>query len=312
MNGPDQPVLAFPCEHCRCTLVARRADRGTTIRCPHCGTPTAIPQVIDVQWLRAHGVSVKTSLSKTQKVEVAFLVAIVVAGVATVFVLTLAPHSRNAVARSPRPAQSVNQGPVSAPEKAVHYELSSRPTLLEGGRVRIDVSTNIPGTIDVMAAVSLAGQKPGDVYIGTDSRLRISNGTGSATLSVSDLPMGAYDVEVSFYPSWGFQDSTSRGTGIRHEIHTTARVKLTGSGESAATTVLRTEGQRWVMVNLGMGIPWRESQLVGRFGKYEEVQVQGLNPHIIKGYYFPAIDMTIFANVLKAEVAFWRVGRTNR
>lgn len=191
------------------------------------------------------------------------------------------------------------------------YNIRVKPTLVGGDSVRIDVTTNIPGTIEVMAAVSLAGQKPDDPYVGKDERLRITDGSGSTAISVSDLPKGSYDAEVDFYPAWGFQDSASRATRIDSNIHASARLRLKGTGEAAEATVTRKQGQKWVAEHLAMGDPWREADLVSRFGRYEELQVDRFNPEIIKAYYFPRIDVTIFANVLKGEISHWRFGRAS-
>ena len=35
------------------------------------------------------------------------------------------------------------------------------------------------------------------------------------------------------------------------------------------------------------------------------------NPGIIKGHYYPAIDMTVFVNTLKDEVSVCRIGRAS-
>ena len=41
------------------------------------------------------------------------------------------------------------------------------------------------------------------------------------------------------------------------------------------------------------------------------MKVTRYNPDIIKGHYFPDIDVTVFVNTLKGEVSVWRLGRAS-
>lgn len=219
-----------------------------------------------------------------------------------------------AMAQEPAPSPVPSPTPPTMPATLLapdQYTIQVDPTVLDNGSVRIAVATNIPGTIEAMASVELAGQKPNDLYVGKTELVRIVNGSGSVTIGTAGLPKGSYEAQVNFYPRWGFQDSASRATGINNEIHSIAAVRLGGTREAASTYLARKEGHKWVAMNLGIGDPWRESDLVRRFGSHEELPVEGLNPAIIKAYYFPSIDTTIFANVLTGEVSHWRSGRAN-
>jgi len=225
---------------------------------------------------------------------------------------TIATSSSTPTA-SPVPA-AVSLEPLPAPRllSPEQYKLHIEAKRLDGDEIQVNITTNIPGTIEVMAAVSLAGQRPNDPYVGKDERVRIIDSVGSKVFSLADLPRGAYDAEVDFYPTWGFQDSVSRSTGITSKLHATTRIGRIGSGEPAGAAVARKKGQAWVAENLYAGVPWRKAELVKRFGPSEELVVdRRFNPDIIKAYYFSRIDTTIFANVLLGEVSHWRFGRAS-
>jgi hypothetical protein len=183
--------------------------------------------------------------------------------------------------------------------------------ILEGNKVRLDVITDIPGTIEVMAGISLAGQAPNDVWIGVNDRARLTDGVGAATFDVSELPQGLYEAEVSYYPKWGPQDDVARASGANNEIDAFVAFRLTGSGESAQAAKFREEGQRWVMLNVEVGERWNPGFWEGKFGSMKELTVDRYNPDIIKAYYFESIDMTLIVNVLKGQIDTWRIGKAH-
>ena len=162
-----------------------------------------------------------------------------------------------------------------------------------------------------MAGLSLQGQADDDVWIGKNERVRLTNGRGVVTLDTSDLPGGEYDAEASFYPRWGFQDSTSRATGISENLNASSTLALAGSGASATDVQFKENGQKWVMEHVVMGDPWQPTELTNRFGEYEELPVDRGNPEILKAYYFPRIDTTLIINTLKKEITVWRLGRAH-
>jgi hypothetical protein len=216
----------------------------------------------------------------------------------------------------PQNIGSTQEQPVPTREQPVapvEYTLTAIPEKLPNGDLRLGIKTNIPGTIEVMAAVSLHGQKGDDTYIGKDERVRIANGQGQTTFSTDDLPRGNYDVEVKFYPRWGFQDAASRSTGISKDLTTSSPITLGGSGVSAADVQFKENGQKWVMEHVAMGDPWHPAEWVQRFGKYRELTVDAgqLNPNVIKAYYFPRIDMTILVSVMRGQITIWRVGQAH-
>ena len=92
---------------------------------------------------------------------------------------------------------------------ATEFNIDVVPTVIGPSEVEVEIRTNIPGTIEVMLGLGLAGQDSDDVFIGTGKRIRIENGQAIATVSKPDLPSGKYEVEVSFYPRWGPQDSVA-------------------------------------------------------------------------------------------------------
>ncbi len=204
------------------------------------------------------------------------------------------------------PPEEIKDPTLDAPDE---YLLSVQPELLPNGDVRLKIRSNIPGTVVVMAGVSLHGQADDDVWVGKNQRVRVSNGEGAVTFSTRDLPAGEYDAEAAFYPRWGFQDTVSRATGITREVNAVSSLTLAGSGESAAVVQFKENGQKWVMMNVAMGDPWHAADWVQRFGKYSELRVDRGNPEILKAYYFPKIDTTLIVNVLKKEISIWRLGK---
>ncbi len=176
-------------------------------------------------------------------------------------------------------------------------------------RVHVNVGTNIPGVIELMAGIRLADQAPDDVFIGKTERITIRDGSGQTTFEVSDLPQGEYEARASFYPNWGFQDEQSKATGITEPIESKHLLSLDGSGESAESVSERNEGQRWVMENVTMGMTWNPTEWKQRFGDWREFAATSRNPDVITNYYFESIDMTIVVNTVKDEIVTWRTGR---
>lgn len=191
------------------------------------------------------------------------------------------------------------------------YKISAEPAVLPSGSVHVAIKTNIPGEIEVMANLSLHGQKDEEVWIGKDEKVRISKGSGEVTFATDDLPKGQYDVEVDFYPRWGFKDAPSRATGITKNLITISSVSLTGNGTSSADTQFKKNNQKWVMEHVATGDPWHPSDWTNKFGDYRELSVDRFNPKIIKAYYFPRIDMTVIVNTLKGEISTWRLGEAH-
>ena len=125
-------------------------------------------------------------------------------------------------------------GTIPEPSPPAQYEISVEATLdAATNNVEAQITTSIPGSIEVIAELSLAGQAPDELWIGIDKRVILQDGRGSVTLDGSELPSGDYDVEVSFYPRSGFKDDISRATGIEQPIHSRTAVSIVGSGESA-------------------------------------------------------------------------------
>ena len=102
---------------------------------------------------------------------------------------------------------------------ATEFTIDVAPTVIGPSEVDVEIRSNIPGTIEVMLGLGLADQDPDDVFIGTSKRITIKNGRATATISKPGLPSGKYEVEVSFYPRWGPQDSIAKAAGANSEIH---------------------------------------------------------------------------------------------
>lgn len=122
-------------------------------------------------------------------------------------------------------------------ETKPNYYLAVEPLILPDGQIKLQITTNILGTIEVMTALSLHGQADKDIWIGKDDRVQLNNGSGFTIFNTNDLPKGKYDAEVSFYPKWGFKDSISRSSGISQNIETSKTIMLPGSSVSPAVVL---------------------------------------------------------------------------
>jgi hypothetical protein len=220
-----------------------------------------------------------------------------------------------------QPASSTNEKATSVEPKntpVAKQVLPANPQLMleaepvSSNQVRFTIRTNLPLPVEVMAAVSLANQKPEDTYIGHDERATLAEPTTVFILDASKankpLPKGRYEAEVSFYPRWGAEQSpAARGAPQLRAVQT---VTLRGSGISRAEAELRNERQKWVMGNVNMNSPWDEGAYVARLGPYEKSPADLSRLH--DAYYFPGADMTLIVNRLRGEVTIWRMGRASR
>jgi hypothetical protein len=186
---------------------------------------------------------------------------------------------------------------------AAAFKIELVSNVVGPSEVEVEVTSTIPGTIDVMLGLGLVGQKPDDVFIGINKRITLKNGRATATVGKPGLPKGKYEVEVSFYPRWGPQDSAAKAAGVNAEIHARQIVTLKGTGESPDAAQQRENDKRWVMENVFVGTRWNWSSWVDRFGEPQQLTTTRLNPDIMKAYYFKSLDMTIFVNELKGEVS---------
>lgn len=182
---------------------------------------------------------------------------------------------------------------------------------LQRNKVKLELTTNMSGAIEVMVSISLAGQDPDDVWIGEDARVRITKGKGVAILDVSELPKGRYDAEVNYYPNWGPQDNLAKSFSSKEVLEASIAFDLFGSGESAESVKFREEGQKWVMENVEMGKPWNIDFWIKKFGQMKELEVDRGNSNILKAFYFKSIDMTLIVNVRQGTIDTWRFGEAH-
>ncbi len=192
------------------------------------------------------------------------------------------------------------------------------------GVVRGTITTNIPLPVDVMAAVSLHGQRPNDTYIGNDATIHVTNSSqefevstrrGGGVYSVDrpqpGLPRGQYDVEVTFYPRWGAEHGPPAARQIHREITASVQIALTGNGQSSAGADARNRAQLWLMNNIEYGHRFDILELQRHLGPGNAFRITGdrLNPNVVVGYYFPNADVTVFMSNQLNEVLSWRIGR---
>ena len=187
--------------------------------------------------------------------------------------------------------------------------MSVEATPLDATHVKFVVTTNMPTPVEVMASIGLEGQKPDDVFIGTNEKVTLNGPRTEFVLDTSDarkpLPSGNYEAEVAFYPRWGADNGNPAAKSVP-KLSTKARVELSGSGESRANAERRNELQRWVMSNVNMNVPWNRANYEAKLGKARKGP--STMSHLHDAYYFPDADMTFLVNRLKNEVTVWRMG----
>lgn len=209
-------------------------------------------------------------------------------------------------------APTVVGGPAPSADASVPTDvrLDLRARTISAHEVEFTVTTNIPLPIEVMADVNLKGQKPDDVWIGYQERVRIESSPQVVVLDTSKsrkpLPVGEYEAEVFFNYRYA---KNPKAASIKGNHEARADVGRLGAGESAETADERNRLQRWVMENVITGTAWNEREFVERLGAFEKFKPD-LNLH--EAYYFPKADMTLLVNTLKGEATVWRMGRASR
>jgi len=178
-------------------------------------------------------------------------------------------------------------------------------------KVKFTTSTNLPLPVQVMAGISLQGQKPDDTWVGFNQKVKLKNKDQTFTLNFSKkpLPAGSFDAEVTFYPRWGAKNGNPIAAKIGSNIEGVSMIHLAGDGQNAEDRMARDKMQLWIMENVNPATPYIESRMRAQLGRSEPVEVIRMNPNIIKGHYFPKADMTIYVNVLKNEYVTFRKGR---
>ncbi len=198
-----------------------------------------------------------------------------------------------------------------APVPAEDFKISIEATPISQYEVSLNVKTNIPLPVEVMASVSIKGQNPKDTYIGVSQRIKLTSPEQTVKLDgkSENLPSGEYLAEVTFYPKWGVENGSAEAKRINAEIIGQADVTLSGSGANKTQTDAQNIAQKWVMLNVDIGMPWNEGQFVAKLGKFSK-SASDLNLH--DAYYFEDADMTIIVSRVKNTVAVWRMGRATK
>ena len=195
----------------------------------------------------------------------------------------------------------------------------SAPKIEVGSKVKTEnvieftIETNIPLPIEIMASIDLKNQNPDDVHIGTRKKIKIDKSPLVFDFNIAEakLPSGEYQTKVTFYPKWGAKNGNELARKIQTAISGFSSIELSTSHESAERTIEFNRKQSWVMDNVAIETPWDENKFKIALGNFDELQVTNRNPKIIKVYYFPEADMTIFVNKLKKSVLTWRTGKTD-
>ena len=111
---------------------------------------------------------------------------------------------------------------------AKNYSITVVPTVLEGNKVSAEISTNIPGRIELEVTLLQTGSKPDEQPVGAKKTVAVTGGKGQTVLGEGDLPDGDYVLEVTLYPRWGLKDQLAGATGIGEKIATQVNVTLGG------------------------------------------------------------------------------------
>lgn len=212
---------------------------------------------------------------------------------------------------------SMNAGFAETPTK---YWIKVTPTVIDSLHVDVDLQTNIEKGM-LSLNIELMNQKPEDTYFGTDSvKVQINNGKAKISIDGTKntsplgtpLPTGNYKVVVSFYPGWAENKLTATQNGITNDIEGSSIIKFGTAGFPVSSAKKMSENQTWVMDNVDSNSPWDASWWINRFGPWQEVEYKGnMNSKVMKMYYFSSINMTLMVNIIKKEIATWRLGLEN-
>jgi hypothetical protein len=175
------------------------------------------------------------------------------------------------------------------------------------------VQTNIPLPVQCMFGIDLEGQDPDDIWIGSSQKVTINKSPFSYELDISKskLSSGNYQASVSYYHYWGARDGNDLSKQIKENIENSVNVVLVTSNDNVTKKKESDKKQLWVMENLWVGVKWDKKNVVNHLGKYEKLIVSNKNSNIVKVFYFPDADMTIFVSKPLNEILTWRSGETN-
>lgn len=175
------------------------------------------------------------------------------------------------------------------------------------------IITNIPLPVEFMVSIALKGQKPDETYIGASKKIKFESSPYSFDFDISEykLPNGEYNAEVTFYPQWGADNGNELAKKINTKIMDSTSINLKTVYGSADERKEIDKKQIWVMDNVIVGTIWNADKFIENIGKYQELKVTNKNAEIIKVYYFPEADMTIFVSKPKKSVLTWRIGKTD-
>jgi hypothetical protein len=175
------------------------------------------------------------------------------------------------------------------------------------------VQTNIPLPVQCMFGIDLEGQEDDDIWIGSSQKVTINKSPFSYKLDISqdELPSGKYQASVSYYHNWGARDGNDLAKKIKQNIENSVDVILTTSNDNLKTKQESSKKQLWVMENLWAGVKWNYDDVVNNLGNPQELIVSNKNSNIVKVFYFPDADMTIFVSKPLKEILTWRSGKTN-
>ena len=193
-----------------------------------------------------------------------------------------------------------------------NLKIEVKAVVVSANTVEYTIETNIPLPVEMMASINLKNQKPEDIYIGADKKIRVDMTPYAFKFDINtfELPSGDYEAEVTFYPRWGANDGNAISKGIKSVISDTYDISLStefGSAEEKKSLDLK---QSWVMNNVVVGTHWDKDLFIEKLGNFEELRVSNSNPDIVKIYYFPNADMSIFVSKPLQEVLTWRMGKS--
>lgn len=220
-------------------------------------------------------------------------------------------HLLLTAAQSNEPVKLPIANPIKEALEEYTMSVSAKPVSPYGAE--FTVKSNIPLPVEIMAGISLKGQKPDDTYIGYSERIKLASSKQTFIIDPSSqnkkLPSGVFVAEVTFYPRWGAKNGNPKASIIKRQISDSVEFRLDGSGESSNDTIERNKLQTWVMENVIVGTVWNEQNFVRRLGEYKTIKA---DRNLHEGFYFPKADMTILVNTYKGTVSTWRIGRASK
>lgn len=177
--------------------------------------------------------------------------------------------------------------------------------------IEFKIVTNVTLPTKVGVSVYLKEQNTINVDIGAYQQITLkeSNSVFDFDIKSLQLPTGKYLTKVSKVKWVTYGDNKLDGEFITI-FGDTALIEIKSSYGSVEEKKAFIERQTWVFENVAIGTTWDVNKFKNKLGNFKELKVSEHNPKVVKAFYFPNANMTIFVSKPLKSVLMWRIGET--